>query len=95
MHDAKKCKKRDQPIACTLSGPELAGRRRELEEIFDGCLKTGDIEDGYEFLFPGNGDWAARLTELVVFEPEDGPIRLRGPEGAKVIVAEMFASRAG
>jgi hypothetical protein len=111
VNAARKCNKRDQPIACTLSGPELAGRRGEVEEIFDGCLKTGDIEDGYEFLFPGNGEWAARLTELVVFErgccpflafelvfePEGGPIRLRvrGPEDAKVIVAEMFASRAG
>jgi hypothetical protein len=102
---------RQLPLACSLSGPELAGRRGELEEIFDGCLKTGGLEDGYEFLFPGNGEWAARLTELVVFErgccpflafelvlePEGGPIRLRvrGPEDAKVIVAEMFASRAG
>jgi hypothetical protein len=103
--------KRDLPVACTLSGPEQAGRGLEVEGIFEGCLKAEEVEDGYEFLFPGDGAWAARLTEFVVFErgccpflafelafePEGGPIRLRirGPEGAKGIVAEMFASRAG
>jgi hypothetical protein len=104
-------KKRDLPIACTLSGPEQAERGVEVEGIFGGCLRAGELEDGHEFVFPGDEEWAARLTEFIVFErrccsfltfelafePEGGPIRLRirGPEGAKDIVAEMFASRAG
>jgi hypothetical protein len=99
------------PLACSLSGPELAGRSEELEEIFEGCLRTEELDDGYEFLFPGIGEWATRLTELVdfergccpflafelVFQPGGNPIRLRvrGPEGAKGIVAEMFSGRAG
>jgi hypothetical protein len=102
--------KGDLPVACTLSGPELGVRREELGEIFDGRLKAEELDDGYEFLFPGDGDWAARLAEFVVseraccpffafdlgFEPGDGPIRLRirGPEGARSIVAEMFAGPA-
>jgi hypothetical protein len=102
---------RQLPLACSLSGPELAERRGELEEIFEGCLRMDELDDGYEFLFPGSGEWAAGLTEFVVsergccpfivfelvFEPEAGPIRLRvrGPEGVKGIVAETFAGRAG
>ena len=97
------------PLACNLSGPEQAGRGVELEEIFEGCLRTEELDDGYEFLFPGSGEWATRLTELIVFErgccpffafelifqPHGGPIRVRGPEGAKGIIAETFAGRAG
>lgn len=104
-------KKRDLPIACTLSGPEQAERGVEVERIFGGCLRAGELEDGHEFFFPGGEEWAARLIEFIVFErgccqflafelafePEGGPIRLRirGPEDAKDIVDEMFASRAG
>lgn len=96
-------------LACNLSGPERAIRRGEVKKIFEGRLQADELEDGYEFRFPGNGEWAARLTEFVVFErgccqffafelifePGEGPIRLRvrGPEGAKEIVAGMVASR--
>ena len=79
------------PLACNLSGEEQAVRRAEVEKIFEGHLQADELEDGYEFRFPGNGEWAARLTELVVFErgccpflafelifePGGGPIRLR------------------
>jgi hypothetical protein len=111
LNDASELAGRQLPLACSLSGPELAGRGEELEEIFERCLRTDELDDGYEFLFPGSGEWAARLTELVVFErgccpffvfelvfePDGGPIRLRvrGPEGVKGIVAETFAGRAG
>jgi len=99
------------PLACRLSGPEQARRRGELEEIFEGCLRTADLEDGYEFYFPGSEEWAFRLTEFIVFErvccpflsfglvfePGGGPIRLRvrGQAGTKDMVAEMFTSRTG
>jgi hypothetical protein len=97
------------PLACNLSGPEVARRRGEIEGIFEGCLGVDELEDGYQFHFPGSAEWAARLTEFIVFErgccpfftfelifePEGGPIRLRvlGPEGAKEIAAELAASR--
>ena len=102
---------RHLPLACSLSGLELAERRGELEEIFEGCLRINELDDGYEFLFPGSGEWAAGLTEFVVFErgccpffafelifqPDGDHIRLRvrDPEGVKGIVAETFAGRAG
>jgi len=97
------------PLACNLSGPEQAGRRGEVEKVFEGRLRADELEDGYEFLFPGKGEWATRLTEFIVFErgccpffafelifePGEGPIRLRvrGPEGAKEVLAGMVASR--
>lgn len=70
-----------------------------------------EVEDGYEFRFPGSAQWAIRLTEFItfergccpffsfelVFEPGEGPIRLRvqGPKGVKGIVAEMAGSSVG
>jgi hypothetical protein len=111
VNDAKKSERRDLLVACTLSGPEQADRRGEVEGIFGGCLRTGELEDGHEFVFPGDAEWVVRLAEFVafergccpfltfelVFEPEGGTIRLRvrGPEGAKSLVAEMFAGRIG
>ena len=110
MRDAKS-ERRHLPVACTLSGPELADRREVVEEMFGGRLRDTELEDGHEFVFPGDGEWAARLTEFIafergccafltfelLFEPEGGPIHLliREPEGAKGIVAEMFAGRVG
>ena len=66
-----------------------------------------ELDDGYEFLFPGSEERAAGLTKFVVFErgccpffifelvfePEADPIRLRGPEGVKGIIAETFGGR--
>lgn len=80
------------PIACGLSGPDLAERRRELAgDVFEGALGVEDLEDGYAFVFPGSAEWATRLIQLINaeraccpffafglhFEPEGGPIRLR------------------
>ena len=86
-------RKRDAlPLACSLSEPDLAKRRRELaENVSGGVLKVDELEDGYAFGFPGNAEWAARLVELVsaeraccpffafelVFEPDLGPVLLK------------------
>lgn len=111
MSDETKSERGKPPVACKLPGLEEARRRGEIRKVFEGCLRADELEDGYEFPFPGSGEWAARLTELVVFEreccpffafelvfePEGGPIslRVRGPEGVKDIVAEMVARRTG
>lgn len=80
------------PIACSLSEPDLAQRRRELtREAFGSALRVEALEDGYEFAFPGGEGWATRLVELIEaeraccpffafelrFEPGEGPILLR------------------
>lgn len=80
------------PIACRLSDPDLAERRRELaRDVFGGALRVDDLEDGYGFVFPGSAGWATRLVEAINaeraccpfftfglhFEPGGGTILLR------------------
>jgi hypothetical protein len=105
LNDVLERSGRQLPIACSLSEPKLAERRGELEELFEGCLRMDELDDGYEFPFPGSEERAAGLTKFVVFEGgccpffifelEAGPIRLRGPEGVKGIIAETFGGRTG
>jgi hypothetical protein len=99
------------PLACSLSGTQQSRRQEEAGKLFEGCLRVDELEDGYELSFPGSTQWAIRLTEFImfergccpffafelVFEPGEGPIRLRvrGPEGVKDLVAEMTGSLAG
>ncbi len=98
---------RELPIACGLGGREQRERREKLSrELFSDCVKTDELDDGYEFYFPGGAEWAGKLVAFVVsereccpffsfemiFEPADGPIllRVRGPEGSKEFVREEF-----
>ena len=98
-------------LACSLSWPQQRGRQEEIGTLFEGCLRVDELEDGYEFRFPGGAQWAIGLAEFItfergccpffafelVFEPGEGPIRLRvrGAEGVKALVAEMAGSLAG
>ncbi len=109
MRNASNHPGRRLPLACSLSGPEQAKRSGEMEKILEGCLRVEELENGYEFSFPGSEEWVLRLMEFIVFEreccpffafelvfePGDGPIRVRGPEGVKDLVAEMTGSLAG
>jgi hypothetical protein len=94
------------PLACSLSGPQQSRRQEEIGKHFEGCLRVDELEDGYELGFSGSAQWAIRLTEFIifergccpffafelVFEPGEGPIRVRGPEGVKDLVAQMAGS---
>lgn len=88
------------PIACTLTNSrEIDERRASLEHIFAGATSRRELDDGYEFVFPGDVDWMERLMQFVttertccpffifelVFEQACGPIhlRLRGATGVK------------
>lgn len=94
---------RGLPIACELPGPGLRERREELSRgLFSGCEGTKELDDGYEFVFPGGAGWAEKLVRFVVsereccrffafeliFGPDGGAIslRLRGPEGTKEFI---------
>ncbi len=83
----------------------MADRRRELaDEIFNGTLRMKELEDGYEFVFPGDAGWPAKLARMIeaereccqfltfalFFEPHDGLISLRvtGPDGVKEFIAD-------
>ncbi len=90
-HEAER-KGRTLPIACNLSEPDLARRRRELAgSVFGGAVGSHELEDGYAFVFPGSAGWATKLVEMIVaeraccpffafelvFEPDGGAILLR------------------
>ncbi len=100
----------DLPIACALSDPnEIEGRRRAIKEIFAGIRDRKELSDGYEFIFPGDDEWAARLMQFVsmerkccpflqfelAFEQGCGPIHvtLRGGAGVKEFIAEWVEDR--
>lgn len=91
------------PIACKLSGDELAERGEEVDELFKEVEQVRELADGYAFRFSGSAATASRLlaftlversccpffTFELVFEPNEGSIwlRLRGSEGVKDFVA--------
>ena len=72
---------------------------------------VGELEDGYEFAFPGDADRAMRITSFIVaeraccpffafelvFEPDEGAIllRVRGPEGTKTFIEEELFAASG
>ncbi len=95
---------------CALSEPEQARRRQEVAtEVFGVAQRPKEIENGYEFAFPGSVEWANRLIEFVVFEraccpfftfeivfePNAGPVvlKIRGPEGVKEFIEELAGLR--
>lgn len=85
---------RRPPLACNLSGAQQTLRQEEVGKLFEGCLGADELEDGYEFRFPGSAQWAPRLTEFMI-EPGEGPIRVRGQEGVKDLGDGPFLSRLG
>jgi hypothetical protein len=95
------------PIACELSEGGQRSRREELSrELFSGCTDVRELEDGYEFGFPGDEEWIEGLARFVaserecchffafelLFEPDLGPVslRMRGPAGTKEFLAGQF-----
>ncbi len=95
------------PIACELSEGGQRSRREEISrELFSGCKDVRELEDGYEFVFPGGEEWIERLARFVaserhccrffafefLLEPDLGPVslRVRGPAGTKEFLAGQF-----
>lgn len=89
------------PVACILS--EERERREEVtRDLFERSTGTRELDDGYEYAFPGDAAVAGEIMCFVVgereccrflafeisFEPDEGPIRLRvrGPEGTKAFL---------
>lgn len=95
------------PIACSLPEPEQTERGEEIStSILSEVQQRIELQDGYEFLFPGTDALAAKLLQFIttereccrfftfelIFDPNLGPIRLRlrGPEGAKGFIESSF-----
>jgi len=100
-------KARRLPIACELSEGGQRSRREEISrKLFSGCKDVRELEDGYEFVFPGEDEWTEGLASFVavereccrffvvelLFEPDLGPVslRMRGPAGTKEFLAGQF-----
>lgn len=99
------------PIACELSEGGQISRRKEISrELFSGCESVRELEDGYEFVFPGGEEWIEGLARFVAeereccrffafelrFEPDLGPISfsMRGPEGTREFLSRQFTEGA-
>ena len=98
---------RELPIACSLPDKEQADRLEEIHTgISAGIQQRVELQDGYEFRFPGDDEWLDKLLQFVrvereccrflkfeiASEPDKGPIRLRlrGPAGAKDFIRTML-----
>lgn len=94
------------PIACTLTGDELAERGDEVNGLFTSVEEVRELDDGYAFRFDGGDASAASLLSFVleerrccpfftfdlVFEPNIGAIwvHLRGSVAVKEFVASAW-----
>ena len=88
------------PIVCSLTTVELRDREATLLAQFrSAIIETEELQEGYAFRLPGDGEWIGRVAELIVAEleccpffafevaalPNMGPVIVRviGPSGAK------------
>ena len=99
--------KEELPIACSLVGGEQDRRREEVGGLLNASRLVGELENGYQFAYPGEAGGAMRLAEFVVaersccpffrfeldFQPGRGDVLLRvtGPEGTKQFLNEAFS----
>ena len=96
----------ETPIACILTGDELAERGDEVNGLFAAVEEVRELTDGYAFRFPGDDATAARVLEFtlaerrccpfftfeLVFEPNIGAIwvHLCGSSAVKEFVASAW-----
>ena len=95
------------PVACSLMDSELQERRRNvLQKVRSVCSEVKELEHGFIYRFPSDGEWIRELANLVelehqccpflkfsiTVEPGDGPVWLEmtGPKGTKEFLAEVF-----
>ncbi len=88
------------PIACSLTTVELRDREATLLAQFrSAVIETEELQEGYVFRLPGDGEWIGLIAELIVAEreccpflafevaalPNMGPVIVRviGPAGTK------------
>lgn len=96
----------ETPIACILTGDELAERSDEVGGLFAAVEEVRKLSDGYAFRFPGDDATASHILEFtleerrccpfftfeLVFEPNIGAIwiHLRGSSAIKDFVASAW-----
>lgn len=95
------------PIACSLTSAELQERRSTLlQKVRSAVVEVRELEDGYAYSFPSEGEWLRELADVIdlerrccpflrfriTVEANDGPmwLELRGPEGTKEFLLSTF-----
>ena len=95
------------PVACSLTTAELREREATLFAQFrSALLKTEELQEGYAFLIPGDGECIRLVAELIVAEreccpflvfevsalPNMGPVTMRvtGPAGTKEFLRNLL-----
>ena len=95
------------PIMCMLTEPELRERRRTVLRKFRSAVtEVKELEGGYSYGLPSDGEWLSELANLVNLErrccpflrftinvePAGGPIVLEmtGPAGTKEFLEATF-----
>ncbi|MFL5734874.1 MAG: hypothetical protein ACJ78Q_17090 [Chloroflexia bacterium] len=92
------------PIACKLSGPELAAWGLDVTGMLASAEDITELPNGYAFRYPATSEWAATLLSFIIseraccpfftfelhFEQNEGPLwlRLQGPEGVREFIKE-------
>jgi len=96
-----------RPIACSLTSAELREREATLLAQFRASIiKTEELQDGYVFHIPGDGDGVRQVAELIVAEreccpflvfelsapPNMGPVTVRvsGPVGTREFLSSLL-----
>jgi hypothetical protein len=95
------------PIACSLTSAELREREATLLAQFRAAIiKTEELQDGYAFHIPGDGECIRQVAELIVAERECCPflvfevsalpdmgrvtVRVSGPPGTKEFLSSLL-----
>ena len=95
------------PIACTLTSSELQERRRTvLEKVRRAVVEVRELEDGYAYCFPSEGQWLQEFALMIdlerqccpflrfrlTVEANGGPawLELTGPEGTKDFLTDTL-----
>ena len=95
------------PIACSLTSAELREREATLLAQFRAAIiKTEELQNGYAFHIPGDGDSFRQVAELIVAERECCPflafevralsnmgpvtVRVSGPVGTKGFLSSLL-----
>ena len=90
----------DMPIACCLTSAALREREATLLAQFKSAvIETEELQEGYAFRLPGDGEWIGLIAELIAAERECCPfltfelvaqpnmvpviVRVTGPAGGK------------
>ena len=97
------------PMACSLTTVELRDREATLLAQFrSAIMETEELQEGYAFRLPGDGEWIRLIAELIVAEreccpfltfkvlalPDKGPVIVRviGPTGAREFLRTILCA---